>query len=118
MKAKLEKGLKNVNGNPITDLNSNWESAPISFSAFRHLGIQLGWDNATVTGTLRLQYSCDPSGDGSDVSIWTDKNVLSLDGTFDEAMFLDANLPVGNVRLTFAHASGTANLVSYIVKKE
>lgn len=118
MNSKTLGEIKRVNGTPIVDLNASWTSAPIPMAEFKHIGAHLGWDNIAVQGTLRLQYSCDPSGDGNDVNVWTDKTVVNVDGTFTEALFLDSNLAVGNVRLVWAFASGSASLETYITRKD
>jgi hypothetical protein len=117
MTQKVIRGLKRVDGSEITNLNANWETRPIPMSEFLNIGIQLGWDNILVEGVLTFQYSCDPKGDGSDVLIWTDKATVTLDGTFAEVLFLDALLPVGNIRLVFVHTSGAAELTAYTVRK-
>ena len=118
MKTVTTKGLFETSGNPITNMNADWDSAPMPMGDFRHVGIQLGWDNSAVQGILKLQYTCDTQGDGSDIEQWSDKNLVSIDGTFSELLFLDGNLPVANYRLVFIHTSGTANLLVNTVRKD
>lgn len=104
----LFKGLKDASDQPIEDLNADWTSKWYSFAKFVQFSLQLGWDNATVEGELFLDYSSDPDG-----SIFTVKSAVTLDGSFNEALFLDADLGVAAYRLRFTNSSGTANLTAF-----
>jgi hypothetical protein len=123
MLSKTERGLLDINGQPIINMNGNWTSKPYQMNEFLHLGVHLFWNNPAVQGTMILQYTCDPVGDSqsisnNDVDSWVDKNVVNIDGTFDDVMFLDANLPITAFRLLFLHISGSADLVSYVTRKK
>lgn len=119
-KAKTESGLIDESGNDIVDLNANWTSKPYSLGDFRSFGIQLLWDNAAVTGTMVLEYTCDPSGarDGAEIGGWTEKNLVALDGSFAELLFLDADVPIANWRLRFVHTAGSANLETFVTRRQ
>jgi hypothetical protein len=112
---EIDRGLETEGGVEITSLDSSWTTKAYEFGEFNHLGIQLFWTDGTVTGTLYLDYSCDPPGDG--VENWLENNVVSLDGTFDKVLILDANLPITAWRLRWDHISGTADVAAYAVKK-
>lgn len=105
---KLVLGLKNSSDSDILNMNADWTSKWYPFGKFKDLSVQLKWSNISLLGTLYLDYSCDPNG-----SIFSTKNVLDVDGTFDEALFLDAALAINNYRLRFVHSSGTATVVAF-----
>lgn len=100
-----KKGLEQADGTPIENLNADFTSKWYSFGEFLHMALHLGWDNIAAQGNLFLDYSCDPDG-----VIYTVKNDITLDGTFNEQMFLDANLAISNYRLRYVRISGNANL--------
>lgn len=114
---KTERTLKDENGNPIINMNGSWTSKIYSLGKHDSYGLQLYWDNAAVLGTVELQYTCQPAGESTDVTAWTVKSSVVLDGTFNELMFLDALLPVASFRVVFTHAANGANLDSYITRK-
>jgi hypothetical protein len=101
-------GLKDAAGLDITNMNASWTSKWYSLVEFLHLCVQIGWSNMTPTGTLFLDYSADPDG-----NIFSVKNAITVDGTFDEQMFLDADLAANNYRLRFVRTAGAANLTVF-----
>lgn len=103
-------GLKAVNGDDILDMDANWTSKWYPFGYFAHLAVQLKWDDPLVEGTLYLDYTADPD---AATDVYTVKNNVLLDGTFDEMLFLDSNLPVVSYRLRFEHSSGSADLLAF-----
>jgi hypothetical protein len=114
---KVDRTIKDVNGNDIVDMNASWETKAYEMGDYLHLGAHLFWDNPAVTGTMLLQYSCDPQAGGNNVDNWVTKNTVTLDGSFSTAMFLDSHVPVSVFRLKFVRTAGTANLSSYIQRK-
>ena len=102
-------------GLPITNMNASWTTNSYAVGDNLHLGIHLIWDNIAPTGTMTLEYSCDPLDDGSAVEAvgWTAKTVTNIDGTFLDLMYLDANLPITAFRLVFQRTGGgSANITS------
>lgn len=102
----------------INDMDASWTTKAYEMIDHLHLCIQLQWDSLTPTGTMTLEYSGDPIREGAvEPTNWIAKDITNIDGTFQELMYLDANLPIACFRLRFQHVSGAANLISYIVKK-
>ena len=100
-------GLKDAAGDPITNMGANWTSKWYPFP-YNHLSSHLKWSNVAIEGTLHLDYSSDPAG-----SISSIKNSIVLDGTFDETLFLDANLAINSYRLRFEHTSGAGTVSAF-----
>lgn len=99
----------------INHMSSDWTAAAIPMGQNLHLCIHIFWDDPAVTGTLTLEYSADSTWDGSPViEDWVEFNVVNLDGTFSNVMFLDKDLPISSFRLRFDHISGTANMKAYV----
>lgn len=115
------KTLVNASGSAIENLNADWTSKSYEFGDNSLLCIHLGWSDASVEGTLYLEYSGDPindgEGGGAEAEFWDVKNAIVLDGSFSSQMFLDSNLAISTFRLRFEHTSGTATLKSRIVRK-
>lgn len=110
--------LETVAGAPIADMNSSWVTKAYDMIDFLHLCAHLVWDDLSPTGTLTLEYTGDPLKDGGgEPTSWATKNVTNVDGSFQEQMYLDANLPISAFRLRFDYISGAANLAAFIVKK-
>jgi hypothetical protein len=109
------KGLHDEDNDPIESMGASFTTKPYPVGSNLHLGVHIFWD-AAVTGTLFLEYSCDPV-DADGVQNWVAKNEIPFDGTERSEMILDANLPVVSFRLRFVRVSGSANLKGYIVLK-
>lgn len=109
------KGLHDENNDPIESMGASFTTKSYQFGNNLHLGVHLFWD-AAVTGTLFLEYSCDPV-DSDDVQSWVVKNELPLITSDRAEMILDANVPVVSFRLRYVRTTGTAVLKSYIVLK-
>lgn len=109
------KGLSDESNDPIESMGSSFTTKSYQFGNNLHLGIHLFWDTA-VTGTLFVEYSCDPV-DSDDVQNWVVKNEIPVLSTDRSEMVLDANVPVVSFRLRFVHVSGSAVLKSYTVLK-
>jgi hypothetical protein len=109
------KGFHDEDHDPIVSMGSSFTTKPYQLGSNLHLGVHLFWD-AQVTGTLFLEYSCDPV-DNDGVQDWVIKNEIPLDGTERSELILDANIPVISFRIRFARVSGSANLKGYIVLK-
>lgn len=109
------KGLHDEDNDPIDSMGASFTTKSYQFGNNVHLGVHVFWD-AAVTGTLFLEYSCDPV-DADDVQDWVIKNQLSVVSTDRAKMILDANVPVISFRLRFVRVSGTAVLKSYVVLK-
>jgi hypothetical protein len=101
-------GLTDAANNPITDMGADWTSKWYGFGKFKHVAVHLGWTNLLIEGTLYLDYSCDPDG-----VIYTVKNVILLDGTFNEDLFIDANLAINNYRFRFEHTVGAGTVTAF-----
>lgn len=116
------RAIKDEFSQPILNMNASWNSRPYELEDNVHLGIQLKWDNAAVTGTIYLDYSLSPIVSGSSPMTiegdWLTNNTVTLDGTFQQIMFLDANLAITAFRLRFVRTAGTANLLSYVNRKK
>jgi hypothetical protein len=113
------KQLKRADLTDIVNLNADWTTCIMSLGENHHLGVHLWWDNVAVTGTLYIDYSCDIAEDQAnfdDTSMPTITTV-ALNGTFQEYMFLDKDIPVASFRIRFVHTSATANLKARIVRK-
>jgi hypothetical protein len=102
-------------------MNADWTTRPYEMEDNLHLAIHLIWSNPALTGTLYLDYSCAPLIHGSmpmDIEgLWLPNNTITLDGTDNQLMILDANLAITSFRLRFVHTSGTATLESYVNRK-
>ena len=109
------KGLHDEDNDPIISMGSSFTTKSYQFGNNLHLGIHLFWD-AAVTGTLFLEYSCDPV-DSDDVLSWVIKNEIGVLSTDRAEMILDANVPVISFRLRFVRVTGSAVLKSYTVLK-
>jgi hypothetical protein len=108
------KNLQTSLGEDITSMAASWATKAYQFGSNLHLGIHLFWD-APVTGTMFLEYSCDPV-DADGVQNWVIKNQVSI--TTDQAlMLLDANVPVISFRVRFERLTGSANVKSYVILK-
>lgn len=110
------KGLHDEDSDPITSMGSSFTTKAYQMGSNLHLGIHLFWDAPGVTGTLYLEYSCDPV-DSDGVQNWEIKNGITLSGSSTSEMILDANLPIISFRLRFVRVSGSANLNAYTVLK-
>jgi hypothetical protein len=109
------KGLHDENHDPIISMGSSFTTKSYQLGNNLHLGVHLFWD-AEVTGTLFLEYSCDPV-DSDDVQSWIVKNEVSIVSSSRAEMILDANIPVVSFRLRFVRVTGSAVLKSYVVLK-
>jgi hypothetical protein len=110
--------LQDENGNEINSMGTSWTTRAYALGDNLHLCIHLFWTSITPQGVLTLEYSGDPVGDNSEfVQQWIAKDITHLDGSFQDQMYLDANLPVASFRLKYVRISGTAGLSGYIVKK-
>jgi hypothetical protein len=109
------KGLHDEDDELIESMDFSFTTKSYQFGSNLHLGVHLFWD-APVTGTLFLEYSCDPV-DSDDVQNWIVKNEIPLDGTDLSTMVLDSHVPVVSFRLRFVHVTGSAILKSYVVLK-
>lgn len=119
MSSSVIKGIKDVNNVDITSMSASWVTKPYGMDDFLHLGVHIFWDNPAITGTMELQYTCDPVASNTDVNSWVTKNVVNVDGTFDDILFLDSNVPITAYRLVWQHISGTGNIVDvYHVRKK
>lgn len=116
MNTKTFQGLNRQDGSVINNLNTGWTSKPYSLAEALHIATHLFWD-AAIEGTLYLEFSCDPKGDGTDVNGWVTANTVLIPNTERELMILDSNLAVPLFRLRFEHSSGTANLTSFVTTK-
>lgn len=118
MALNVIKQLTDQNEAPISNMDASWTSRWYSMGENLHLCIHLLWDDNSPEGDLYLDYSGDPIDDGSQVTVgFSVKNQVVLDGTFQDEMFLDANLAVASFRLRFEHTAGAANLNTFIVRK-
>lgn len=109
------KGLHDEDNDPIESMGSSFTTKPYQLGSNLHLGVHLFWDSP-VTGSLFLEYSCDPV-DSDSVQNWVVKNEIPVIEEDLSQMILDANIPVVSFRLRFVHVTGSANLKSYTVLK-
>jgi hypothetical protein len=109
--------LEDVNGNPLTDMSVSFTSKPYKMAEWEHYGIHLFWDNIAVQGTMLIDFTCDPVGDGTDVANWVNANSETVDGTFLELMFLKNFVPISAFRIRWVNSSGSATMTTHIVRK-
>jgi|688.fasta_scaffold22441_2 hypothetical protein len=109
------KGLHDEDNDPIVSMGSSFISKSYQFGSNLHLGVHMFWDQP-VTGTLFLEYSCDPV-DSDGVQNWVVKNEIPVTTADQSQMILDANVPVVSFRIRFVRVSGSAALSSYVILK-
>jgi hypothetical protein len=113
----IQNGLLDEDGDPITSMGASWTSKAYEFGKNFHLAIQLTWDDVAPEGNVYLEYSCYKANEVIPEEGWTLKNVVDLDGSYKELLFLDSNLSTITFRLRFEHSTGDADLDARIVMK-
>lgn len=98
-------------GQPIVDMNADWTSKDYEFGDNNMICIQFGWSNIAILGDIILEYSADKASDADGVTLWEEKNRITLDGLSDKIMILDALLPVVSFSIRYVRLSGDADII-------
>jgi hypothetical protein len=109
-------GIKDESNVLISSMGAAWTTQAYPMGQNTMLSVHLAW-TGTPVGTLYLDYSSERCDQGDTVSSWVNKTEVDVDGTFNEEMFLDAQLPVASYRLRFVSTSGTGVLSSWTFNK-
>lgn len=109
-------GLKDTADVLINSMNATWTTKAYALGENSMLSVHLAWTGAPV-GTLYLDYSSERCDQGDTVSSWVNKSSVTLDGSFNEQMFLDSLLSIASYRLRFVRTSGTGVLSSWTCNK-
>jgi hypothetical protein len=104
--------LADVNDDLIVSMGASWVSQAYRVLQSKFFSIHLVWNDDTPRGMLTLQYTNDQS-----LVEWIDKDIVNVDGTFEDVLFIDADITIAAFRIKFDRTAGDADLKSFIIRK-